>query len=50
MQTMGDELKRQEELLNRVDTHVDQTVGGLNEVQRSAEKTLGKKGKNLVCS
>ena len=44
LQAMNTELEQQEDVLNRVTDHVDKTNLGLEDVQQSAEKTLGKKG------
>ena len=43
---MTDEVGRQEDVLDRVTGHVDRTQVGLADVQQSAEKTLGKKGRH----
>ena len=45
LQAMNTELEQQEDVLNRVTDHVDKTQLGLEDVQQSAEKTLGKKGR-----
>ena len=50
LQAMRGELDRQEPMIQRVTDHVDQAQDGLANVQRSAEKTLGKKGTHLLTS
>jgi len=44
LQAMRGELDRQDPVLSRVTDHVEHAQDGLANVQRSAEKTLGKKG------
>ena len=41
---MNDELGHQEQVLTRVTDHVERTQMGLDDVSKSAEKTLGKAG------
>jgi len=45
---MRSELDRQAPAIDRLTTHVEQAQGDLANVQKSAEKTLGKKGTRKV--
>jgi uncharacterized phage infection (PIP) family protein YhgE len=47
-QAMRSELDRQAPAIDRLTTHVEQAQGDLANVQKSAEKTLGKKGTRKV--